>query len=180
MSSAKSDYSPIVEFRARTAVTDSVRVDIDRLKILAPGEWFEGMRASTGTMEMQALVVTSNPNANTGGRSDQNGSGKPWLERSASAKVVVSDSLTTGITETKGPLRFSLGMPSGTSLAESWLVFRISGPAKAMPARMADGTEAPAFTLPAIRVFACSIQNLDGRTDKARERVMKEMYSAGC
>lgn len=180
MSSTRSDYSPVVEFRTKTSVTDSVRVDIDRLKILAPGEWFEGMRASTGTMEMQALVVTANPNANTGGRSDQNGSGKPWIERSASARVVVSDSLTTGIPQTKGPLRFSLSMPSDVDVAQSWLVFRISGPAKAMPARMADGTEAPAFTLPAIRVFACSIQNLDGRTDKARDKIMKEMYSAGC
>lgn len=182
VSSADSDYSPVVTFNAQVRVTDSVRVSVDRMRIVSPGEVFPGQGASTGLIEMQALLVTSNPNANSPGAvtADRNGASKPWLERSASASVNVADSLVSGIPQTTGRLQFALGLPAGVSPAESWLVFRLSGPAKAMAARMADGSAAPSFALPAIRVFACAVKNLNGKTDDARVKVMKESYSMAC
>jgi hypothetical protein len=180
ISSTASDYSPVVTFNAKVRLNDSLRVSVDRLRILAPGEVFPGMGASTGAMSMQALLVTANPNANSAGSVDRNGASKPWIERSASAKVRVSDSLVSGVSQSIGPIQFALALPAETDLSISWLVFRITGPAKAMPARMADGTAMPDFQLPDIRVFACAVKNLDGRTDKTRAAVMKEAYSAGC
>lgn len=169
-------------FNAKVRVADSVRILIDRMRIVAPGEVFEGSTASTGQMVMQALLVTANPNLNGAGSAtpDRNGTNKPWVEQSASAAARIADSLFMGVPQTTGPIQFTLGLPPGISRAESWLVFRITGPAMAMTARMADGSAPPVINLPAIRVFACSLQNLDGKTDKAREKVMKEGYSSGC
>jgi hypothetical protein len=180
ISSTTSDYSPVVTFNAKVRVGDSLRVNVDRLRILAPGEVFPGMGASTGAMLIQALLVTANPNANSAGSVDRNGASKPWIERSASTHVRLSDSLVSGVPQNIGPIQFALAFPAETDLSKSWLVFRISGPAKAMPARMADGTAMPEFQLPDIRVFACAVKNLDGHTDKARAAIMKEAYSAGC
>ncbi|MBC8088046.1 MAG: hypothetical protein H7Z40_12330 [Phycisphaerae bacterium] len=181
ISSASSDYSPVVSFSAEVSVTDSVRIVIDRMGIVAPGEVFEGATASTGRIEMQALLVNANPNANGGGvDSDRNGTRKSWLERSASANIGVADSLVMGVPQTSGPHRFALPLPTDINRSESWLVFRITGPAKAMAARMADGSEPPVITLPSIRVFACSVKNLDGKTDQARARVMAESYLSAC
>lgn len=176
INSTASDYSPVVTFSAKVQIRDSVLIAVDRLRIVAPGEVFEGAKASTGEIQMQALLVTANPD----GVTDRNGSRKPWVERSASAPLRVVDSLTMGIPQTAGPFRYSIPVPSGFSPSDSWLVFRISGPAKAMPAMMADGTPAPAFQLPDIRVFACAMEFLDGKKDKAREVAMKQMYSMGC
>ncbi|MBC8085997.1 MAG: hypothetical protein H7Z40_01930 [Phycisphaerae bacterium] len=171
-----------MSFSAKVRITDSVRVDIDRVRIVSPGEVFEGSTAGTGRMEMQALLVTANPNVNGSGSGspDRNGTNKPWLERSASASARVADSLFMGVPQTTGPLQFVLSLPSDVDRSNSWLVFRIAGPAKAMAARMADGSAPPIIALPAIRVFACAVQNLDGKTDKARANVMKEAYSMGC
>lgn|GEM_PF-1535763 len=180
ISSATSDYSPVVTFAAKVSVTDSVRIAVDRVRIVAPGEVFEGTRASTGTIEMQAMLVTANPNANGSVTSDRNGTSKPWRERSASNSVAVADSLFMGLPQTTGPMRFALSIPSDFDRANSWLVFRLSGPAKAMAARLADGSAPPEIKRPAIRVFACAVQNLDGKTDKARAKVMAEAYSSGC
>lgn len=182
VSSADSDYSPVVTFNARVSVTDSVRVSVDRMRIVSPGEVFPGQGASTGLIEMQALLVTTNPIANnrSAPNADRNGASKPWLEQSASVSVTVADALFSGIPQTTGRLQFALSLPAGVNPAESWLVFRISGPAKAMAARMADGSVAPSFALPAIRVFACAVKNLNGKTDDARLKVMKESYSMAC
>jgi hypothetical protein len=50
-----------------------------------------------------------------------------------------------------------------------------------MPARMADGSVMDSgISMPPIRVFACAVRNLDGKTNKARQRTMAEGYSAGC
>lgn len=185
ISSVGSSYSPVVSFTAKVSVTDSVRVHMDRVRVLSPGDVFPGMGAVTGPLEMQALMVSINPDADlskaaTAPTADRNGTRKPWLERGGSNTVRLADSLLMGVEQTTEPLRFTLPVPVGVDLSASWLVFRITGPSVAMPARMADGTMAPTFAMPAIRVFACSAKNLDGKTDAARQREMKEAYSAGC
>lgn len=185
ITSVGSSYSPVVSFAAHVRVTDSVRVQLDRVRVLSPGGVFPGMGAVTGTIEMQALVVSANPDADlskttTARTIDRNGTRKPWLERTGSRNVRLADSLMMGVEQTTGPLRFTLPLPADADLSASWLVFRITGPSVAMPARMADGTMAPMLAMPAIRVFACSAKNLDGKTDAARQQQMKEAYSAGC
>ncbi len=168
---------PRAELRDKTGNTAAVRdVSFD----VAPGEVFEGATASTGVIEMQALVASANPSAEGGAAtSDRNGTLKPWMERSASQSVAVADALVMGVPQTSGPVQFSLSLPPGLDPAKSWLVFRLTGPAKAMAARMADGSAPPEIKLPAIRVFACAVQNLDGNPDKARAKVMADAYSSG-
>jgi len=185
ISSIGSSYSPVVSFAAKVSVTDSVRVQVDRARVLAPGEVFPGMRAVAGAIEMQALLVFANPDADlskptTAPSIDRNGTRKPWLERAGSNTLRLADSLLMGVEQTTGPLRFTLPLPAGADRSASWLVFRVTGPSVAMPARMADGTVAPMFAMPAIRVFACSATNLDGKIDAARQRQMTEAYSAVC
>ncbi|MEO7362918.1 MAG: hypothetical protein ABI120_21475, partial [Gemmatimonadaceae bacterium] len=111
---------------------------------------------------------------------DRNGTRKPWLERAGSKTVRLADSLLMGMEQSTGPLRFTIPLPADADLSATWLVFRVTGPSVAMPARMADGSSAPMFAMPAIRVFACSAKNLDGKTDAARQRQMREDYSAIC
>ena len=185
ISSIGSSYSPVVSFSARVHVTDSVHVQLNRVRVLSPGQVFVGMGAVTGAIEMQALVVTANPDADlskaaTASTIDRNGTRKPWLERAASGGVRLADSLFMGVEQTTGPLRFTILVPANADLSASWLVFRITGPSVATPARMADGTITPMFAMPAIRVFACSAKNLNGKVDAARQRLMNEAYSAEC
>lgn len=183
ISSVNSSYSPVVSFAAKVRVSDSIRVQVDRVRVLSPGEVFPGMGAVTGKLEIQALLVSVNPAADlskTATSNDRNGSRKPWLEHAGSSNVRLADSLLMGVEQTTGPLQFSLPLPSGTDLSATWLVFRITGAAVAMPARMADGTMAPIMEMPPIRVFACAPKNLDGKTDTARRRLMAESYSTGC
>lgn len=187
VSSLTSDYSPVVAFTAKVDVTDSVRVRIDRARVVAPGEDIPEMGAITGAIEMQALLVTENPLADMNrpmsadeAASDRNGSRKPWREQSVSNRVKIADSLRMGVAQTTAPLQFTLPLPPTANTAKSWLVFRISGESVALPARMADGSIAPMLSMPPIRVFACSTKNLDGRTNKERKRQMEEAYSAGC
>lgn len=184
MSSVDSDYSPVVTFAADVQVNDSVRVQIDRLRLLYPGEEIPGVGPVTGPIEMQAVVAVANPDADlTRGSAtvDRNGVRKPWIERAASPNVRLSEGLLMGAAQSAGALRFTMPVPAGLNLSESWLVFRITGPAVAMSVRMADGSEmASPGPMPAIRVFACAVTNLDGRRNKARETLMKESYSAGC
>jgi hypothetical protein len=180
INSTSSDYSPVVTLSARISIADSVRIEVDRIRVVAPGEVFEGSTASTGAIAMQALLVSANTDASAAATFDRNGTSKPWREVSASQSVVIADSLFMGVPQTRGPLRFVLAAPAGFNRAASWLVFRITGPAKAMAARMADGTAPPEFKLPDIRVFACATQNLNGKTDKARAKVMAESYSSAC
>ena len=187
VSSLKSDYSPVVAFVAKVRLTDSVHVQVDRVRVLSPGEVFPGMGPVTGPIEMQALVVTANPagdmnkpSANSDGSRDRNGSRKPWREHAGSSQVRLADSLMMGVAHTTGPMHFTMPLPPATDLPASWLVFRITGSSVAMPARMADGSMAPIMAMPPIRVFACSIRNLDGKIDAARKRQMDEAYSAGC
>lgn len=187
VSSVRSSYSPVVSFNAAVRISDSVRVQIERVRVLAPGETFEGMGPVTGRVDMQALIVTANPDADLSRAvidgldgSDRNGTRKPWVELAAGQSVRLADSLMMGVEQRTGPVVFTIPVPSDTRPASSWLVFRITGAAISMPARLADGSVAPLFELPPIRVFACATKNLDGKTDAARQRVMKEMYSAGC
>ena len=112
---------------------------------------------------------------------DRNGARKPWIEQARSNEVHLADSLMMGVEQTTGPLQFVLPLPPPNVVpAASWLVFRITGESVAMPARMADGSMAPLMAMPPIRVFACSVKNLDGKTDTARKRQMEAAYSSGC
>ncbi|MGV3711264.1 MAG: hypothetical protein ACO1Q7_20760 [Gemmatimonas sp.] len=185
INSGTSSYSPVVSFVASVETSDSVRVSIDRVRVLSPGDVFPGMAAVTGRVEMQALVVTANPAADLSipaseRTSDRNGSRKPWLEVAGSALATLADSLHVGVEQTTGPLRFAIPLAPGTDASKHWLTFRITGTANALPATMADGMAAPVFTMPPIRVFACTVRNLDGKTDKSRQQQMKEMYSSAC
>lgn len=187
VSSLKSDYSPVVAFVAKVRVSDSVRVQVERVRVLSPGEVFPGMGPVTGRIEMQALVVSANPasdmnqpSANAESSRDRNGSRKPWREHAGSSQVRLADSLMMGVEQITGPLQFTVPLPVDTDLSASWLVFRITGSSVAMPARMADGTMAPIMAMPPIRVFACSLRNLDGKMDALRKRQMEEAYSSGC
>ncbi|MEO7362090.1 MAG: hypothetical protein ABI120_17295 [Gemmatimonadaceae bacterium] len=185
ISSADSDYSPVVTFAAHVRVTDSVQVSISRLRLLYPGEVIPGVGAVTGPIEMQALIVAANPAADlTSGAAasfDRNGTRKPWIERAVGQSIRLSDGLLMGAPQSAGPIEYALPLADGIDLSKSWLVFRISGPAVEMKARMADGTEMPSMgRMPDIRVFACATKNLNGKQDKAREAIQKQYYSEAC
>lgn len=184
VSSVDSDYSPVVTFAANVRVNDSVHVQIDRLRLFYPGEVIPGVGPVTGPIEMQAVIAVANPAADltrNSGTVDRNGVRKPWIERSASQSVRLSEGLLMGAAQTAGPLQFTMPVPAGVNLSESWLVFRITGPAVAMSVKMADGSEmASPGRMPAIRVFACAVTNLDGKRDVARQTLMKGSYSSGC
>lgn len=184
VSSVQSDYAPVVSFNARVAVDDSVRVDINLLRLLYPGEVFPGMGAVTGAIEMQALLVVTNPAGNMEAAVasvDRNGTRKPWIERAASGSVALSRGLVMGVEQRVGPVRFVMPWPDGTDRDSSWLVFRITGPSVFMPARLADGSEMPApVGMPPIRVFACALKNLNGKVDKPRRTLQAEFYSDAC
>ncbi|MEO7999148.1 MAG: hypothetical protein ABI852_16965 [Gemmatimonadaceae bacterium] len=184
ISSVASDYSPVVTFAANVRIADSVRVDIARLQLLYPGEVVPGVGPVTGPIEMQALIVVANPAADLSkgvATVDRNGVRKPWVERSISNTVRLSDGLTMGAVQTAGPIAFTLPLSDGIDLSTSWLVFRLAGPAVMMTVRMADGSQmASPDRMPPIRVFACAVKNLNGKTDAPRQIVLKEAYSAGC
>lgn len=183
ISSVSSSYSPVVSFATTVQISDSVRVAVNRLRVLSPGAVFPGMGAVAGRIEMQALLVHANPAADLSKAAnsiDRNGTRKPWIEQASSNNVRLADSLLMGVQQTTGPLHFAIPLPVGVDLSSSWLVFRITGAAIAKPARMADGSMAEIFDMPPIRVFACSPRNLDGKKDAVRQRLLKEAYSSGC
>ncbi|MDQ6612618.1 MAG: hypothetical protein M3Y64_09300, partial [Gemmatimonadota bacterium] len=177
VSSERSDYSPVVTFRARVRTTDSVHVHVGRLRILSPGPVFEGMPAITGKLVMQALLVS----ASDGTVGTANGALRPWTERAASTPVALVDSLVMGRPQDVLDLNFVLPLPSGIADGNSWLVFRVTGASVSAPVQMADGGVIPAHVdADGIRVFACAEQNLNGKTDKKRARQLKTAYNASC
>lgn len=184
ISSVESDYSPVVTFNAKVTVSDSVRVSVDRVRILYPGEVIPGVGPVTGPIEMQALVVAANPAADPSkgeATVDRNGTRKPWIERATGQSVRLSEGLVMGEAQNAGPFEFTIPVSTAVDLPKNWLVFRITGPAVAMSVRMADGSVMESSDkMPSIRVFACATQNLDGRKDKARSAVFRKYYSEGC
>jgi hypothetical protein len=183
ISSEKSDYSPVMSLMAQVRVSDSVRVSVSRVTLLAPGSVYEGMGAITGTLNMQALLVTAVPNANVAGNNDRtrNGVNKPWMERSASQSIPVADSLHMGIPRSLRDLHFALPLAARIDLKGSWLVFRIYGATVSSAIHMADGTVFPAkVDENGIRVFACATQNLNGVMDKVRAEQLKTAYNEWC
>jgi hypothetical protein len=185
ISSVASDYSPTVRFTALVHVTDSVRVRVERTRVLAPGEVFEGMGPISGALRMQAMIVTAADStardASAEAGAARNGVHKRWTERSSSVAQPLVDSLYMGIPRAVSPLEFSLALPQGVAARESWLVFRISGASIGTPVRLADGDVRPAvIDSGGVRVFACAAHNLDGRLDRIRSEQLATAYNAWC
>ncbi|MEP6766172.1 MAG: hypothetical protein ABJB66_17795 [Gemmatimonadaceae bacterium] len=181
VSSERSDYSPVVTFRARVRVTDSVRVHVDQAKVLSPGDVFEEMGAIARRLSIQALLVTSSADAIGAGSANANGAPRSWTERASSAAIPLADSLVMGKPQTVSNLNFVLPMPADVDANNSWLVFRVTGSTVSAAIRMADGGVIPArVDENGIRVFACAMQNLNGKTDKVRAGQLRKAYNEVC
>lgn len=181
VSSEGSDYSPVVTFRARVRVTDSIRIHVDHAKVLSPGEVFAGMGAIAGRLSIQALVVTSTAYALRAGAPNANSASRAWTERATSVAIPLVDSLVMGKAETVSNLNFVLPMPAGVDAKTSWLVFRVRGSTVSAAIHMADGSVIPALVdNNGIRVFACAAQNLNGKPDRVRAAQLQVAYNEVC
>lgn len=182
VSSATSDYSPTVTFTVGVRLSDSVRVHVDRLTVLAPGDVFEGMGATIGSVTMQALlVVAADSGASANAQASPNGVRKHWTAIAASGVQPVVDSLRMGVPRHVGALDFTLPRPPALDAARSWLVFRVAGASVGTPMRMADGSVVAArIDANGVRVFACAPFNLNGARDRERSTRLAASYTEWC
>jgi hypothetical protein len=154
---------------------DSILIAIDSGSIRA-----SGIARSTGAvmrdLTLEAIVARKPEKTTSSSKLVE-----PWTALATSQALRLVDSMVFEVAVPVSPLRLAVSRPSGITLNESWLVFRIRGTAVTSEIRLADGRLIPAEVRPgAVRVYACSDRNLAGALDKARAQQLVRDYTSVC
>lgn len=180
VSSEQSDYSPTARLAVALAplrlTADSIDIVIDSGRITLPGQPVGDTAPAMRDFYLTAMLVV--PHAPTG---DEPGLPHPWLAVAESDSVPVADAMRFGERRPLGRIHLRMPRPPGLDPGNSWLVFRMTGFAVPVMARVPGdvmGRRAPRAAR--FRVYACADWNLGGRVDRARARRQQVSYLAVC
>lgn len=177
MSSEQSDYSPVVRlFGVVVAEPDSIRIVVDSGRLIVPGNKMHQAPATMRDLYITAMIALPGASQDT-----EQGLLRPWRAVAESDSVVLADSLYRGDTTAIPHMAFSIRRQPEFNAQRGWVMFRVSGAAITLPARLVNGPLLPSQIVPGgVRVFVCSERSIAGRSDAARSARMQASYSSAC